>query len=153
MMRQALRMAAGTASLAAGGWLLRALHGAPAALGADPAAIEAAAKGSPNYRDGVFVNIDPGSLYVMDREQLRQIAWELVGGRSSVPSENSRTWADSRSRSMSGTSFTGPSAATRSSSSGVATNIALMPLPPALPPRPTPRPEAAALPLAVCASS
>jgi L-ascorbate metabolism protein UlaG (beta-lactamase superfamily) len=82
MMRQALRMAAGTASLAAGGWLLRALHGAPAALGADPAAIEAAAKGSPNYRDGVFVNIDPGSLYVMDREQLRQIAWELVGGRS-----------------------------------------------------------------------
>ncbi|OBI85925.1 MBL fold metallo-hydrolase [Mycobacterium asiaticum] len=83
MIRGALRMAAGTASLAAGGWVLRALHGAPAALGADPAAIQAVAQGSPNYRDGVFVNIDPGSLYVMDREQLRQIAWELAGARSS----------------------------------------------------------------------
>ncbi|WP_155763576.1 MBL fold metallo-hydrolase [Mycobacterium asiaticum] len=82
MIRGTLRMAAGTASLAAGGWLLRALHGAPAALGADPAAIKDVAEGSPNYRDGVFVNIDPGSLYVMDREQLRQMAWELAGARS-----------------------------------------------------------------------
>src|SRR5258708_4168403 len=52
MTRRALRLAAGTATLAAGGWLLRALHGAPAALGADPAAIQAVSDGSPNYRDG-----------------------------------------------------------------------------------------------------
>ncbi len=85
-MSRALRLAAGTASLAAGGWLLRALHGAPAALGADPSAIQAVSKDSPNYRDGVFVNIDPGSLYVLDREQLRQIAWEVTGGRgASLP--------------------------------------------------------------------
>ena len=34
MLRGALRMAAGTVTLATGGWVLRALHGAPAALGA-----------------------------------------------------------------------------------------------------------------------
>lgn len=41
MVRRALRLAAGTASLAAGTWLLRALHGTPAALGADAASIRA----------------------------------------------------------------------------------------------------------------
>ncbi|SON60902.1 hypothetical protein MSIMFI_02403 [Mycobacterium simulans] len=82
MTRRALRLAAGTASLAAGGWLLRALHGAPAAPGADPSSIQAVSEGSPNYRDGSFVNLDPASMYVMDREQLRLIAWELVGARS-----------------------------------------------------------------------
>ena len=81
MLRSALRLAAGTASLAAGGWLLRALHGAPAALGADPASIRAVSEGSPNYRDGVFENLDPASVYIMDREQLRLIAWELIGAR------------------------------------------------------------------------
>jgi L-ascorbate metabolism protein UlaG (beta-lactamase superfamily) len=81
MARGALRLAAGTASLAAGGWLMRALHGAPAALGAHPASIRAVAAGSPNYRDGVFVNLDPASVFNMDREQLRLIAWEFVGGR------------------------------------------------------------------------
>lgn len=83
MTGRALRLAAGTASLAAGSWLLRALHGAPAALGADIASIEAVAQGSPNYRDGSFVNLDPSSMYVMDREQLRLIGWELVGARKS----------------------------------------------------------------------
>ncbi|MDD4866089.1 MAG: MBL fold metallo-hydrolase [Mycobacterium sp.] len=78
-----LRLAAGTATLAAGGWALRALHGAPSALGAGPAAIRAVTERSPNYRDGVFVNLDPVSMFTMDREQLRLIAWELVGrGRS-----------------------------------------------------------------------
>lgn len=86
MLRQALRLAGGTASLAAGGWLLRALHGAPAALGADPSAIKAASDGSPNYHDGVFVNLDPASINVMDREAMRQVAWELLGGRgASLP--------------------------------------------------------------------
>ncbi len=81
MPRGALRLAAGSASLAAGSWLLRALHGAPAALGASPASIRAVAEGSPNYSEGVFVNLDPASIYKMDREQLRLIVWELVGGR------------------------------------------------------------------------
>jgi hypothetical protein len=67
MVRSALRLAAGTASLAAGGWLLRALHGAPEALGASPASIRAVAENSPNYQDGVFVNLDPSSVYIMDR--------------------------------------------------------------------------------------
>src|SRR6202008_530684 len=81
MLRGPLRLAAGTASLATGSWLLRALHGAPAALGASPASIRAVAEVSPNYSDGVFVNLDPASIYRMDREQLRLIVWELVGGR------------------------------------------------------------------------
>jgi L-ascorbate metabolism protein UlaG (beta-lactamase superfamily) len=82
MARGALRLAAGTASLAAGGWLLRALHGAPIALGADPASIRAVTERSPNYHDGVFVNLDPVSAFTMDREQLRLIAWELLAGRA-----------------------------------------------------------------------
>lgn len=80
-MRGTLRLIAGTASLAGGGWLLRALHGAPDALGAHPASIAAATAGSPNCRDGVFVNLEPASETKMDREQLRLIAWELVGNR------------------------------------------------------------------------
>jgi L-ascorbate metabolism protein UlaG (beta-lactamase superfamily) len=80
-MRGTLRLVAGTASLAAGGWLVRALHGAPDALGAHPASIAEAAAGSPHYRDGVFVNLEPASEIKMDREQLRLIAWELIGNR------------------------------------------------------------------------
>jgi L-ascorbate metabolism protein UlaG (beta-lactamase superfamily) len=76
--RGALRLAAGTATLAGGGWVLRALHGAPAALGADPAAIQAAAAGSPNYRDGVFVNIEPASAVSVE---MILIAREFVSGR------------------------------------------------------------------------
>jgi len=81
MLRGALRLAAGTASLAAGSLLVRTLHGAPAALGADPAMIRAVAQGSPNFHEGVFVNLDPASIYKMDREQLRLIAWELLANR------------------------------------------------------------------------
>ncbi len=69
MIRAALRFGFGTASLLAGGWVLRALNGAPAALGASPAEIEAVARRSPNYRDGVFVNLDPASSINLDREQ------------------------------------------------------------------------------------
>ena len=78
MVRSRLRLVAGTASLAAGGWLLRALHGAPAALGADPASIRAVAERSPHFQDGVFANLDPATVYQMDREELRLIAWELI---------------------------------------------------------------------------
>ena len=48
--------------MAAGGWVLRALHGAPAALGADTGAIAAVGTDSPHYRDGVFVNLEPSSM-------------------------------------------------------------------------------------------
>jgi L-ascorbate metabolism protein UlaG (beta-lactamase superfamily) len=82
ILRAALRLAAGTVSLAAGGWVLRALHGAPDALGADPVAIQAAAAGSPNYRDGVFVNLEPASAPNPDGEQLRNVAWEMVSHRA-----------------------------------------------------------------------
>ncbi|MCV6977163.1 MBL fold metallo-hydrolase [Mycobacterium bourgelatii] len=84
MVHRALRLAVGTASLAAGGWLLRALHGAPSALGADPASIQAVAEGSPNYQDGAFVNIDPASWFSVDREQLALVAREMVGSRNST---------------------------------------------------------------------
>ena len=81
MLRAALRLAAGTVSLATGGWVLRALHGAPAALGAQPAAIHAVADRSPNFHDGVFVNLEPASLNI-DTEEQRNILWELISGRA-----------------------------------------------------------------------
>ncbi len=84
MLRGALRLAAGTATLAAGGWVLRAMHGAPAALGADPAAIRAVAARSPHFRDGVFHNVDPASQFNFDREQQRLLVRELVGGRTAT---------------------------------------------------------------------
>ena len=61
MLRGALRLAVGTVSLATGGWVLRALHGAPAALGAQPSDIRGVAERSPNFHDGVFVNLEPAS--------------------------------------------------------------------------------------------
>jgi L-ascorbate metabolism protein UlaG (beta-lactamase superfamily) len=87
--RGALRLAVGTAALGGAGWALRALHGAPAALGADPGAIAAAAAASPNYRDGVFANLEEPSAGSLDREQLLLIAREIVGrssaGRPKAP--------------------------------------------------------------------
>ena len=83
MLRGALRLAAGTVSLATGGWVLRALHGAPAALGAQPSDIRAVAQRSPNFRDGVFVNLEPASLNI-DREEQRLILSEIVGGRTAT---------------------------------------------------------------------
>ena len=41
--------------------------GAPAALGASPAEIQAVARRSPNFQDGVFVNVDPASTISLDR--------------------------------------------------------------------------------------
>jgi L-ascorbate metabolism protein UlaG (beta-lactamase superfamily) len=84
MLRGALRLAAGTVTLATGGWVLRALHGAPAALGAQPAAIHSVASRSPNYRDGVFVNLEPASQISIDREEQRMILREIVGVRSAT---------------------------------------------------------------------
>ena len=63
MMRGALRLAAGTASLAAGGWVLRALHGAPAALGA-PIRLRSGRWPSDRrtFATVSFVNLDPASV-------------------------------------------------------------------------------------------
>lgn len=80
-MRGTLRLVAGTASLAAGGWLLRALNGTPAALGATPQSIMAATAASPHFHDGVFANLEPPSATTMGREQMRLIAWEMLGNR------------------------------------------------------------------------
>jgi L-ascorbate metabolism protein UlaG (beta-lactamase superfamily) len=84
VVRAALRFGFGTASVLAGSWVLRALHGAPAALGATPAEIQAVAHRSPNYQDGVFVNIDPASGISLDREEQRQIIWDLTGSRDTA---------------------------------------------------------------------
>lgn len=81
MLRGALQLGFGTATLFGGGWLLRALHGAPAALGASPLAIRAVAQRSPNYRDGVFVNVDPASMLSVSREEQRILLREFIGGR------------------------------------------------------------------------
>lgn len=81
VVRAALRFGFGTASLLAGSWVLRALRGAPAALGATPAEIAAVAGRSPNFRDGAFVNIDPTSGISLDREEQRKIIWDLIGSR------------------------------------------------------------------------
>jgi len=80
--RAAVRLAAGTASLAAGGWVLQALRDTPAALGANPAAIRAAVEGSPNYRDGVFHNLEPASALRLDTEENRLILFEIFSSRS-----------------------------------------------------------------------
>jgi L-ascorbate metabolism protein UlaG (beta-lactamase superfamily) len=82
MLRAALRLGFGTATLVSGSWLLRALRGAPAALGASPVAIRAVADRSPNYHDGVFVNIDPTSTLSLDREEQRMILREVLSSRS-----------------------------------------------------------------------
>lgn len=82
--KSAARLAAGTATLAAGGWALRALRDTPAALGAGPAAIRAAAAGSPNYRGGVFHNLEPSSALRLDAEENRLLFFEMVSG--SAPS-------------------------------------------------------------------
>ena len=84
MLRGALRLAVGTVTLATGGWVLRALHGAPAALGAQPADVRAVAERSPNFHDGVFVNLEPASQFNIDREEQRNILWEVIGARAAT---------------------------------------------------------------------
>src|SRR6185312_8829433 len=82
MLRAAARVGVGTATLLGGGWLLRALHDAPAALGAGPLDIRPVAQGSPNYRDGAFVNIDPASGTQITREEQRIVLREMLRGRA-----------------------------------------------------------------------
>jgi L-ascorbate metabolism protein UlaG (beta-lactamase superfamily) len=85
MLRGALRLGIGTATLLGGGWALRALRGAPAALGAGPLDIRAVANASPNYREGAFVNIDPASRIEMNRQEQRILLREILSGRAGRP--------------------------------------------------------------------
>jgi L-ascorbate metabolism protein UlaG (beta-lactamase superfamily) len=85
MLRGALRVGVGTVTLLGGGWVLRALRGAPVALGASPLDIHAVANGSPNYRDGAFVNVDPAPMIEVNREEERILLREMLGGRSGRP--------------------------------------------------------------------
>ena len=83
MIGAALRIGFGTASLLAGGWALRALQGTPSALGASPVEIDGVAKSSPNYHDGVFVNLEPASPVSLTRQEQFLLVREVVGGSSS----------------------------------------------------------------------
>jgi L-ascorbate metabolism protein UlaG (beta-lactamase superfamily) len=80
--KSALRVAAGTASLAAGGWTLRALRETPGALGAGAAAIRAVAEGSPNYRGGIFHNLEPASAVRLDTEENRLVLFDMIASNS-----------------------------------------------------------------------
>jgi L-ascorbate metabolism protein UlaG (beta-lactamase superfamily) len=77
---RAARLVGGTAAVVAGGWALRALSGAPEALGASPVEIGAVAKRSPNYHDGVFANVEPASDVGLTRQQQFILAREVIGG-------------------------------------------------------------------------
>jgi L-ascorbate metabolism protein UlaG (beta-lactamase superfamily) len=84
MLRGALRLGrilGGAASLAAGGWTLRALRGTPAALGAAPQVIAAVTARSPHHHDGVFHNLERVAAVNMDREQQRLMLRELFADR------------------------------------------------------------------------
>ena len=82
MFRGAVRLVGGTAALVGGGLALRALQGAPAALGASPVEIDAVAKRSSNYHDGVFRNLEPASSTSLTRQQQFMLAREVIGGNS-----------------------------------------------------------------------
>ncbi len=79
-----MRQAAGVAAVLGGGWLIRALRGAPAAVGADRRDIRPVAQRSPNYRDGAFVNLDPASMISLDRQQQWVLAREFLDGRAAT---------------------------------------------------------------------
>lgn len=83
-MRHALRIGVGTAGVLGGSWVLRALHGAPSALGAGPLAIREVAARSPQYRDGAFVNLEPSSTVDLSREQQLALLRELLLDRSAT---------------------------------------------------------------------
>lgn len=80
--KAAVRLAAGTATVAAGGWVLQALRETPAALGASPAAIHPTVEGSPNYRGGIFHNLEPASPLKLDAEENRMLLFEFLSSRS-----------------------------------------------------------------------
>lgn len=97
--KAAIRIAAGSASLAAGGWALKALRDTPAALGAGPGAIRAVAEGSPNYRGGVFHNVEQSSAIRLDAEENRLVLFEMLSGNSDSRPKKVIPLADSPPRS------------------------------------------------------
>ncbi|MBJ7338699.1 MBL fold metallo-hydrolase [Mycolicibacterium sp.] len=82
MFWRATRLIGGTAAVVGGGWALRALQGAPSALGASPVEIDGRTKRSPNNRDGVFVNLEPASAISLSRQEQFMLAREVIGGGS-----------------------------------------------------------------------
>lgn len=83
MLGAALRLGVRSASLLAGGWLVRALNGTYASVGALPRDIRPVAQRSLQYADGVFVNIEPASPGVtMSREEWRMLLSEMLSSRS-----------------------------------------------------------------------
>ena len=78
MLRQAVRLVGGTAAVVSGGWALRALRGAPEALGASPLDINPVAKNSPNWHDGVFENLEPASEASLTRQQQFRLVGEVL---------------------------------------------------------------------------
>jgi len=78
--KAALRLAAGSASLAVGGWALGALRETPAALGAGAGAIRAVAQGSANYRGGSFHNLESDRGLQLDLEENRLVLFEMLSG-------------------------------------------------------------------------
>ena len=83
MIWQAARLIGGTAALLGGTYALRALQGTPEALGASPLDLDAAAKGSPNYRDGVFHNLEPSSTISLSAQEQLLLAREVIAGGAS----------------------------------------------------------------------
>ena len=81
-MKQTTRIAGSAATMAAGGWMLKMLHGVPTALGADSNAIAAATGQSAHQRYGVFVNLESSSTTKLGREERRMLARDLVLGRT-----------------------------------------------------------------------
>jgi L-ascorbate metabolism protein UlaG (beta-lactamase superfamily) len=79
---RAARLIGGTAAVVGGGWALRALQGAPEALGASPVDIDGTTKGSPNYHDGVFANLEPASEASLTRQEQFMLVREVIGGSS-----------------------------------------------------------------------
>ncbi len=82
MLRAALRFGIGAASLMAGSWVLRALQGTPASLGAAPAEIAPVARRSPHFRHGKFVNLEPPSEITIDREVKRALLRDMANAGS-----------------------------------------------------------------------
>jgi L-ascorbate metabolism protein UlaG (beta-lactamase superfamily) len=82
MLRAAVRLVGGTAAIAGGGWALRALQGTPSALGASPVEIDAVARDSPNYHDGVFANLEPGTDAGLTRQQQLGLVGDVIVGGS-----------------------------------------------------------------------
>ncbi len=76
------RRGASLVGLVAGGWLVRSVRGAMAAVGARPGEIRQVAQRSSHYQDGAFVNVDPAAPVNLDREERRMLMRELFGFRA-----------------------------------------------------------------------